>query len=224
VKVSLEHGVYVVRDKCEWCGARYKRECASLRDANRARYCSQPCHSQYLASRRKIARPEERPLAVTRPRVRKIRSDARLDHAKIRAAWVAYQAGWSTYKLAEMGWQKWGFASSSAARTALSSGFRLEGYKLRSYKEAHAIQPQPETCRGCGCALNDRTQGCRTCHSRHFDRKQRKNPYLPYKPAKTGCSSCGCHVDMRTKGCNTCRTRHSWRKHNQRPTELREAA
>jgi hypothetical protein len=68
------------------------------------------------------------------------------------------------------------------------------------------------TCKKCGCDVNDRTVGCGVCIDRHHRFKKKGLPYITGEEVPKFCSGCGCHVDHYTHGCARCSSRHTMRR------------
>lgn len=81
----------------------------------------------------------------------------------------------------------------------------------------------PPGCAGCGCDLDNRSAGCRTCMERHGKRRRMGTPARATwftnpaerrrRRAAGRCAGCGCWYDHHTPGCRTCTYRQSkWRR------------
>ena len=103
-----------------------------------------------------------------RRRVKRRNSNAKLTHAKIRAAYVLYKdGGLSMNELGAALWKRYGYATPDSCRRCLLKAFQLEGYELRTRFEADKLRKTPKNTSGLARhhqALREKTR-CKNGHA-----------------------------------------------------------
>lgn len=142
-------------------------KCGRQTNKTRLGMCLYPCYEQH--------RDQPRPLAASRPRKYKRRSDAKLTTSQIRAAYTLYRQLGTVNAVANLGWQQWGYSQPHKCATALGIAFHREGYSQLNGKPFLCN----EICAGCGCPADERTFACKTCATRHDKRRLRGGVFVP---------------------------------------------
>lgn len=153
------------------------------------------------------------------PRMKKSAKPRKITPAQIRAAWTLYQHGLSINDIARQSWQALGYASRRTCEESIRTAFNRLGYETRSTSQARRLIWAREGCAGCGVHKNERTRGCATCTSRHYQREERGEG--DFIPIDRSCAGCGCDPDNKTFACRQCIDRHSKRRADRRRRELR---
>lgn len=148
------------------------------------------------------------------PRMRRSAKTRRISPAQVRAAWTLYGHGLSINDIARQSWQNLGYKSARTCEEAIRTSFTRLGYETRSRGQARRLSWALDGCTGCGVPKDERTFGCQTCTSRHYQREQRgEGDFVPYEPR---CCGCGCDPDVKTYACRQCIDRHSKRRKDRR--------
>lgn len=147
-------------------------------------------------------------------RSKRLSSRCKLTREQVMASWKLYESGMSSATIAELLWEKFGYASASTLNTSLTVLWKSYGKELRQPHETKMINSKP--CRGCGCHVDQRTRGCKTCAQRHQRRnKATAHPWPEIMPMgrRDGlCKTCRGPLDSFTDGCSTCDQRYRKRK------------
>lgn len=91
---------------------------------------------------------------------------------QLKAAYRLYREGLSVPKIADLIWEKMGYASSRSCQVCLYSAFKA--YQLARGNPAEG-RWRDHTCVRCGCPADMRTRGCDSCKNRHHSRKVRQH-------------------------------------------------